>query len=192
MKSLLLSVFSLFLTAAIASTDPVVTGSSVDLSASTVSWTGKKLTGQHTGTIALKSAELVIGNGEITSGMFEIDMTSIKSTDLPDGKAQKLEGHLKSDDFFGITKFPTASLKITSSSKASEANMHNVVADLTIKGITHSIEFVTEVVGNKASAAITIDRSKFDVRYGSGSFFDGLGDKAIYDNFDLIIELVLD
>ena len=105
----------------------------------------------------------------------------------------KLVGHLKSDDFFGVETHPTATFVLKSAEKKS-GNEYTVKGDLTIKGITKSIEFpaTVKVSGNtlEASAEVVIDRSKFDVKYGSGSFFDGLGDKMIYDDFTLDISLV--
>ena len=190
MKTILLSVFSLFVTFAIASTDPV-TGTGVDVEKSTIEWTGKKVTGKHEGTINLKSADLSIDNGMITGGNFVIDMTSIQVTDLSGGMADKLRGHLTSDDFFGVASHPTATLEISGSEKGEEAGTQLVKGNLTIKNITHPIEFVTSMNGNTATAKITVDRSKYDVRYGSKSFFEGLGDNLIYDNFDLNVTLVL-
>ena len=103
----------------------------------------------------------------------------------------KLEGHLKSDDFFGVTSHPTAHLKITK--VKAKGGVYFVTADVTIKEITHPVEFETTVSSTAgtmtATSKITIDRSKYNVRYGSNSFFDNLGDKAIYDNFDLNVEL---
>ena len=189
MKTILLSVFSLFVAVAVASTDPV-TSENVNIEKSSIEWFAKKVTGEHNGTVNLESASLYVENGMITGGMFVIDMNSIAVTDLKGNMAAKLEGHLKSDDFFGVATHPTATLEITGSEKAG-GNEHTVTADLTIKGITESIEFTATVDGKNASATITVDRSKFDVRYGSKSFFDGLGDKMIYDNFDLQVNLVM-
>lgn len=188
MKTLLLSVFSL-LTLSSFATEPVK-GGEIDLEASQIEWVGKKVTGQHTGTIQIKSGSLDMTNGTISGGMFEIDMTSIEVTDLSGDMKGKLEGHLTSDDFFGVEKFPTATVKITKANKM-EGNKYGIVADLTIKGITHPVNFTATVEGNEAMADITVDRAKYDVRYGSGSFFDGLGDKMIYDNFDLSVKLVM-
>lgn len=165
----------------------------VDVNASKVNWVGKKVTGQHNGSIALKGGRLEIEDGVLTGGLFTIDMTSINVEDLSgDGKG-KLEGHLKSDDFFGVETFPSATFAITKVVPQG-AGKYKVIGNITIKKTTEEIQFIATTEENNgklvAKADITIDRSKFDVRYGSGSFFDNLGDKTIYDNFDLSVELV--
>lgn len=167
---------------------------SVNVAESKVVWLGKKVTGEHTGTIGIAQGNLEFNKDQLSGGSFEIDMTSIANTDLEDQEyKKKLEGHLKSDDFFGVEKFPKATLVIKKA-KHEAGNKYQVKGDITIKGITNAIEFPAEVSidGSKAtaSATITIDRSKFEVKYGSGSFFDNLGDKMIYDEFTLEVTLV--
>lgn len=161
----------------------------VDLKKSVINWHAAKVTGEHEGTVKLLSASLEMENGLLTGGEFVADMSTINVTDLQGEYAQKLEGHLKSDDFFGVAKHPTASFKTTSVKKLDDGQ-YEVTGDLTIKGITHPITFQAQVKNNKATAKLEVDRTKYDIKYGSGSFFDGLGDKMIYDNFDLNIELV--
>ena len=156
--------------------------------ASKVVWKGYKVTGSHEGTIAIQSGSLIFEADKLTGGEFVIDMTTISNTDLDGGAKGKLEGHLKSDDFFGVEAHPTATLvftKVTSSGK----NAYNVSGDLTIKGKTNPVVFTMSIYGNKATASLKIDRTKYDVKYGSTSFFDGLKDKAIYDEFDLVSDL---
>jgi len=155
---------------------------------SKVVWKGYKVTGSHEGVIAIKSGHLNFNEEKLIGGEFTIDMSTITNTDLEGEYKGKLEGHLKSDDFFGVEKFPTATLNFTNV-KAVGKNSYKVTGDITIKGKTESMEFDLSVYGNKANASLKIDRSKFDVRYGSTSFFDGLKDKAIYDEFDLIADL---
>lgn len=165
----------------------------VDTNSSNVKWTGRKVTGEHFGKIAIKSGALEVKDGKLTGGTFDIDMTSITCEDLEGEWNQKLVGHLKSDDFFGVEKYPTSTLKIKSAVHQGKDD-YKIVADLTIKGITKEIKFPAKVDISdkeaKATAEITVDRSEYNVRYGSGSFFDDLGDKTIYDNFDLNVELV--
>jgi polyisoprenoid-binding protein YceI len=156
---------------------------------STVIWNAKKVTGQHEGTISLKEGTLLFEGDKLTGGHFVVDMSTITVTDLEGGSKGKLEGHLKSDDFFGVEKHPTATLNITNVKH--NGNTYAVTADLTIKSITNSITFDMIVKDNTAAAALKIDRSKFDVRYGSPSFFNDLQDKAIYDEFDLNVNLAL-
>jgi len=169
---------------------PIIT--SLNLQKSTVSWTGRKVTGQHTGTIAIQGGNLSFADdGTLSGGQFELDMNSITCTDLGGGSASQLESHLKSDDFFGVAAFPTATLNITNISNTGSGT-YDVVADVMIKGITQPVRFKTTINDNQAIASIVIDRSKFNVRYGSGSFFQNLGDKAIYDEFTLEVKLSME
>lgn len=161
-----------------------------DAGKSTLSWLGEKVTGQHTGTIALKEGWLSWNNNKIVGGEFTIDMTTIKDND----KSERLEGHLKSDDFFGVEKFPVSKLTLTASDSF-EKGTATVKGNLTIKGITNPVEFkATRMVkedGTYYYANIVVDRSKYNIRYGSGSFFDNLGDKVIYDEFKLKVNLLV-
>ena len=160
----------------------------IKLDESKIEWKGYKVTGSHEGLISISSGHLNFEKGVLTSGSFEIDMSSILVTDLEGESKGKLEGHLKSEDFFGIEKYPTAFLKF-SNVKSTGKNSYEVTGDITIKGKTETISFDVSVYGSKATASLKIDRTKFDVRYGSSSFFDGLKDKVIYDEFDLIVDL---
>ena len=163
----------------------------MDTEKSTIGWLGKKIGGQHEGFINLKSGELEEKNDKIISGAFTIDMNSITCTDLEDkGTNQKLVGHLKSDDFFGVEKFSTATFKITSATKFTD-NKASVTGKLTIKGKTETITFDIAKDNKTYSAKIDVDRSKFNVKYGSSSFFDSLGDKAIDDIFMLDVKLTV-
>ncbi|MFT6036091.1 MAG: polyisoprenoid-binding protein YceI [Marivirga sp.] len=166
----------------------------IDTNESSIAWVGQKVTGEHNGTVKIKSGALMVEGANITGGNFVIDMASINVLDLEGDMKGKLMGHLKSDDFFSVEKFPTASFKITSVSESEqEGATHYIAGDLTIKGITNKITFpaVVSMVGSKvnAKAKFDLDRTKWNVKYGSGSFFDGLGDKMIYDDFK--IELTL-
>ena len=160
----------------------------IKLDKSKVVWKGYKVTGSHDGTITLKSGAIDFKDGKLTGGEFVMDMPSLTVTDLQGAYKTKLEGHLKSDDFFGVEANPTSKL-VFKSVKATGKNAYKVTGDLTIKGITNEITFDFSVYGSKANATLKIDRSKYNVRYGSTSFFDNLQDKAIYDEFDLIADL---
>ena len=159
----------------------------VNVTESTVKWEGKKVTGKHNGTINLSEGYFEMDGDNITGGKFVIDMTSITVTDLSGKGKANLEGHLKSDDFFGVENYPTATLVVTGATK--NGNTYTVNGDITIKATTEPISFDLTMNGNSATTTVTIDRSKFDVRYGSGSFFDNLGDKTIYDDFSLEVNL---
>ena len=159
----------------------------VNIEESTIEWKGEKLTGSHEGTIQLKDGFFLMEDGELVGGEFTADMTSIDVTDLEGDSRQKLMGHLKSDDFFGVEEHETATFVINTVAK--KGDIYGISGDLTIKGNTNPIAFDMKMGKNSASTNLTIDRTKYDVRYGSGSFFDNLGDKTIYDEFDLAINL---
>lgn len=167
----------------------------VDTLNSNIQWVGYKVTGQHSGVVNIKSGSLTYNEkGFFSGGSFEIDMTSIKVLDLQGDMAGKLEGHLKSDDFFGTANHPTAKFVITKVVPKGKPGEYKVIGNLTIKNTTKEVKFdalLSEADGGKviATGDIKIDRTDFDVRYGSGSFFDGLGDKTIYDEFDLKVKL---
>lgn len=160
----------------------------VKTDASTVTWKAYKVTGSHTGTIAIKSGVLVFDGAKLTGGEFVVDMTTINTTDLQGDYKAKLDGHLSSDDFFGVASHPTSTLVFTNV-EATGKNSYQVKGDLTIKGTTKPVTFDVSVYGSKATATMKVDRAEYDIRYGSGSFFDNLGDKTIYDEFDLVVDL---
>jgi polyisoprenoid-binding protein YceI len=182
-----LSLFSLALNA-----KPAPTPYKLDASKSTFKWTGKKVTGAHWGYVKFSDGTLNLEKGALVGGSFNVDMTSIDCQDIQGGGAQKLVGHLKSDDFFGVDKFNKATLTIKTAT-AKGNNQYDVVADLTIKGVTNEVTFPATVAANgsvvTANATFSVNRTKYGIRYGSGSFFDNLGDKAINDNFEVEVNL---
>ncbi|MGX7668441.1 YceI family protein [Flavobacterium pedocola] len=160
----------------------------VDVAQSKIEWVGKKVTGQHNGTINLKDGALVFKSKKLAGGNFTVDMTSINTTDLQGKGKTSLDGHLKADDFFGVENHPTATLVFKTISKKS-TNSYTVVADLTIKGITNPVSFDMVVNKNIATTKVMVDRTKYDIKYGSKSFFESIGDKAINDEFELNVNL---
>ena len=161
----------------------------VNKSASSIAWLAKKVTGEHNGTVGISAGALNIDGSKLIGGNFTIDLKTIKALDITDpGYNQKFIGHITSGDFFEIEKFPTASFVIT------KVAGKQVTGNLTVKGITKSITFPAEIAvkGGKvtAKANITIDRTDFNIKYGSKKFFDSIGDKAIYDDFALTVSLV--
>ncbi len=161
----------------------------INVKSSNIEWLGKKVTGEHTGNILFKSGTLILKNGELSGGEFLVDMSSITCTDIENADYNaKLVGHLKSDDFFGVDKHPTSKLKLKDVKKMDD--VYQVEGELTIKGKTHPISFNVKNSGNTYEGMITIDRTDYDVRYGSGKFFDGLGDKMIYDDFTLTFKVL--
>lgn len=160
----------------------------VNTEKSSITWLAKKVTGEHSGTVNLKEGNLIFKGAKLTGGNFTVDMTSLTATDLSGDWKAKLDGHLKSEDFFGTEKFPTSTLVFKKI--ASKPNgVYTVTADLTIKGITNPVTFDITVKGNTATSKVTIDRTKYGIKYNSKSFFDSIGDKAIYDDFDLTVNL---
>ncbi len=161
-----------------------------DIEKTTLHWLGEKVLGEHNGTVKLKDGWLDWQDNKIVSGEFTIDMKSIKDDD----GSERLESHLKSDDFFGVEQYPESKLVVTGS-ESFEKGTALVKGDLTIKEITHPIEFKAAIQKEDGRtwffANITVDRTKYNVRYGSGAFFDNLGDKMIYDEFKLKVNLLV-
>lgn len=161
---------------------------------STIVWTGSKVIGgDHTGNITIKESNLEFKKGNLVGGTVVADMTTITNTDQEGEWMDKLVGHLNSDDFFSTAKFPTSTITITKVTPGKEDNTYNVVADLTIKGITQSQTFTANVKPDGkhqiVTAHLSIDRTKYEVKYGSSSYFDSLGDKAISDEFQLDVTI---
>ena len=162
----------------------------VDAAKSSINWVGKKVTGSHEGTIGLKSGTLIFKKDKLAGGTFMVDMTSLIVTDLKTGKGKEnLEGHLKADDFFGTEKFPTAML-VFKKIAPKTAGIYTVTGDLTIKGITKPITFDLATDAATATTTLKVDRTKYDIKYNSGNFFQNLGDKVISDEFELKVALL--
>lgn len=155
---------------------------------SKITWRAYKVLGSHQGTVSIQSGHLTFDKEKLTGGKFVINMSSIVCTDLEGEYKGKLEGHLKSDDFFGVEKHGTSTL-VFKRVKSKGKNAYKVTGDLTIKGKTNPVTFTFSVYGNKANATLKVDRTQYDIKYGSASFFDGLKDKAIYDEFDLVADV---
>ena len=163
----------------------------VDLENSTINWIGRKVTGEHSGTLNLSDGFVIWNGKSITGGKITVDMNSIKNTDIesPEWK-QKLEGHLKAEDFFHTDSFPHAILEIkrqTTIMKENKTIHEGVIADLTIRGMTHEIKFPFILTQSKniliGEGSVDIDRTLYNIQYKSGKFFDDLGDHLIYDDF---------
>jgi polyisoprenoid-binding protein YceI len=155
---------------------------------SNIDWTGRKVTGSHFGTINLKQGALTVDDGKLTGGNFIVDTTSIKILDVTDPATNaQFAGHLASDDFFSIDRYPEAVFEIIS------VNNNHIEGDLTIKGITHRVGFDADIhISDDALTAvgkIVIDRTKYGIRFRSGNFFKNLGDTLIYNDFDLNVNI---
>lgn len=190
MKKRVQTIFAALIIATITFAFTNVLNGTVEVKAekSTVTWKGYKVTGSHHGEIAIKEGTLSFDQGTLTGGEFMIDMSTIENADLEGEWKDKLEGHLKSDDFFGVDNHPTAKMVFTKV-KSTGKNSYEVTGDLTIKDKTNPVTFDMSVYGNKATANLKIDRTKYDIKFRSNSFFDDLQDKAIYDEFDLVADL---
>jgi polyisoprenoid-binding protein YceI len=160
----------------------------INVEKSTINWVGKKVTGEHSGTVNLKEGNLIFKGEKLAGGNFTVDMTTISTTDLSGDWKAKLDGHLKADDFFGTANHPSATL-VFKKIATKPNGVYTVTADLTIKGITNPITFDISVTGNTATSKVLIDRTKYGIKYNSKSFFDSIGDKAIYDDFELNVAL---
>ncbi len=165
------------------------TSKSIDVENSKIKWIGEELSGKnHYGSLKFKNGSLQLDNGKIISGNFTVDMNTINVEDLQGGSKQRLEGHLRSDDFFSVEKFSEAIFEIKSSSVVNEdGSSQTLSGNLTIKGITHPAKLE---IDNNWAAKLVFDRSKYDVRFRSGNFFQNLGDKLIYDEIVISANIV--
>ena len=167
---------------------------SINVIKSNVKWYGDEITGkQHYGSLKFKEGNIILtGTGKISdkiiSGNFIVDMTSLNVEDMTGRGKNSLEGHLKSDDFFSVSKFNYAYLKILKSNDPVNG-VQTINGDLTIKGISHPVTFTMELNGKKAKSNLIFDRTKYDVKFRSGNFFQNLGDKLIYDDIKLEVSL---
>ena len=156
---------------------------------SIIVWTGREVTtSKHFGNIYFASGQFEVKSGLISSGEFVVDMTTIDNQDLPEERRPRLEAHLKSDDFFSVESHPTALLSILSSESVAEGKWL-VLGELTIKTFTHPVEFEMLNSNDGWKANLVFDRSKYEVKFRSGTFFENLGDKLIYDDIELAINL---
>lgn len=167
----------------------------VDTKKSKVIWAGAKIGGRHEGTVQIKSGTITLKNGYLSSAEIIVDMTTIECTDLKDKNLnQKLVGHLKSADFFEVDKYPEAKFVITKPDRRLNQD-YMVFGKLTVKDKTSDVKFPATLIFEKdnkkfmTTVSLVFDRSKHDVKYGSEKFFKDIGDKVIYDEVDLLIEL---
>ena len=193
MKNLLLAASLLATTITTAQT-----ARTIDPADSKLLWTASKITGDHTGRVPVKGGSIVVGNKTLEAAEVTIDMSGITCIDIEnEGSNAKLVGHLKSPDFFDVEQHPTATFKTTKVEAVVDAvpgkPNYRVTGDLTIKGITqpNTFDCLFWVEGDKARAAamLSFDRTKYDIKYRSGSFFPEIGDKAIDDQVQLTFDV---
>ncbi len=167
-------------------TTSIVFASNIDLKKSHVQWTGSKITGsKHTGKLLFKSGEVSTKNNKLMSGNFVIDINTFSVEDISGESAKKFVGHMISADFFEASKYPTASLKIT------EVKGNTAKGLMTMKGKSSPVSFNYKLSDNLMSGNFEIDRTKFNMAYGSKSFFKNLGDKVINDKVQLSFKVMI-
>ncbi len=166
----------------------------IDKKESVVTWKGSMAfadNGEHKGYVYLSKGELMIEKGQLVSGAVEIDMNTIEYKDKqhPNSPIK----HLKSSDFFDVEKFPISTFLITRVTSVSGENI-KVTGNLTIKGITQAVTFPAQIEVKdgivNANGKVIIDRTKWDVRYKSGKFYDNLADEAISDDIEFDMKIV--
>ena len=194
MKKILLSLLLSTLTVFAFATKPHIDNVRVNTENSTVKWIGSKVASSHEGNVSIAKGSLSIDHGTLVGGEFSINMNSIVCTDLePDKGGNKIVKHLKNEDFFNVEEFPLATINIIRAVKDKQ-NTYKILADLTIKGITNPITFQASVdingINFLAKAKIKIDRTKWDITYNSGNFFENLGDYLIKDEIEFDIFLL--
>lgn len=168
-------------------------------SESTITWTAEKpliLGYTHHGTFSVRDGAFSFENAVLT-GEFVLDMTALRVTSLGGGKAgneSRLETHLKSGDFFDVETYPTAKFTVTSATPVDEIGTYQIIGDLTLKDITEEIAFTAHVAHAEGSVQFNgnteIDRTKWNIVFGSASFFDNLADNAISNTVGLTISIV--
>ena len=163
---------------------------SIKVSESSIHWLGKKITGQHEGNINLLSGSLIMANGLLTGDDFIVNMNSIASKDLKGESAKKLEGSLKSEEWFDAENHPQAKIVFTSV-VSQDGGLYNVTGDFTIRGKKNPATFKLQVNNLEATAKVIIDRTLFNILNGSNSFFSNLKDKMINNYFELHVNLKL-
>ena len=163
----------------------------MDTLKSNVLWTGKNVAGgKHTGELKVSTGILAFNGSQLTGGRFVVDMHSLTVTDLQGDRAARLAGHLKNEDFFDAPTFPESAFTITKVARAAQKDQIAITGDLQIRGITHAVTFPATIhrldrdTVHATAKGIKIDRTKFDIKYRSGNFFSGLGDRAISDEFE--------
>ena len=197
MKKILLFFSFGLLTFFVLATKPHTDHVNIDVDNSEIKWKGSKIYKSHEGVVNINKGVLLINHGRLIGGSISIDMQSIICTDIQDEeKNNSLVGHLKNEDFFDVGNFPESQINIIKVDvSTSDKEKYNIVADLTIKGVTHPIQFEAYVqmrgsVNFIIKSKIIIDRTKWGIEYGSGNIFKELGDRAILDDIEFNILLV--
>jgi polyisoprenoid-binding protein YceI len=197
MKNILSLAAAALLAGSTWATNDTTTRYRVNTDASTITWNATKVTGEHSGTVGIQNGYISVTDGKLVAANVIANMQTIACTDLEGEWGAKLVGHLNSEDFFHVSEHKTSSFTlrdITPLAKADGDATHSVTGDFTVRGITKSVTFTANVTEDDSQLTIegsaVLDRSQFDVKFGSGSFFDDLGDNLIHDNFTVGFHLV--
>ena len=183
MKKLLFTLFVLFIQFSFSQLN-------LDLEKSKIKWTGKKITNaSHWGSLYFTEASLVFDGEDLIKGKFIVDMNSISVDDIQGRGKQRLEGHLRNKDFFDVENHKQATLMFNDRVPLNNG-VYEVSGTLTIKDISNPIKFTLIPTGNNYSSSLTFDRTKFEITYRSGNFFENLGDRLINDDVELEVSLV--
>ena len=180
--------------------DPREGSYTIDTEQSEIQWTGRNLNGTHTGTLKLLSGTIEVESSRVTRGAFMIDMQSIRDKDIENSEMRHLlNSHLASDDFFDVKRFPTAEFRLTRIAPIEGAAAGSPNAEfsgeLIMKGVSREISFrgVTAPTPDgrlAAEAHFDIDRTQWNVLYGSGKFYEKLGKHLVHDDVTISLKLI--
>jgi rhodanese-related sulfurtransferase/polyisoprenoid-binding protein YceI len=167
----------------------------IECEKSRLEWTGRNIFKKHWGAIDISGGEIVVRNGAVVGGFVTIDMRSIRDIDLDDIELNRLLiRHLKSDDFFDVESYPTAGFEISQCGidKGATPGSANYLVKgmLTIKGTSKEVSIQAiiapgENAGIQAQACFSIDRTEWNIAYGSGRLFEKLGMHLVNDSISL-------
>lgn len=164
----------------------------VDTAASSLKWHAERIVGNaHDGTVPIVDGQVVVKDDQFVSGQFTVSVVDLTE----EANNERFITHVKSDDFFSVDQYPTSQMVITQVEATDEADMFTVTGDLTIKGVTNSVNFPAKIVRDgdniRATADFTIDRTQWGIVYDSGTILSELGDRAIRDEIEYSLVLVV-
>jgi rhodanese-related sulfurtransferase len=172
---------------------------SVDVEASVVEWAGRNPNTTHFGTVPLTRGDLAVRDG-VLSGEFEVDLTRIENESLAGNDLKPvLIAHLESDDFFFAKLFPKAAFTLSEGVPVEGATAtspnYDVRGRLALRGVTADLDFPATLNRRDdgalvAEAHFDIDRTRWNIVYGSARFFDHLGMHLVFDLISFRIRLV--
>lgn len=166
----------------------------IDTDASSATWIGRSVAGQHSGTVYISSGELRVDEGKLSTGTVQVDLNSLTVSSMSDLQLNaQLTNRLKSKDFFDTYNHPLAMFKLASVWHES-GNNYTVNGSLTIKGKTQAVRFPAIITHEKKQlsviANVVIDRTKFNILSGSTDFVNAHGSTTIQNEFEIKLHLV--